>query len=67
MAEQMALASPKFRDIYVQSLKTILSVTDYYTEIKKLWDDYNAITKIPHCSCGFECASLKAMHKMIDR
>jgi len=43
-----------------------LSVADYFTEIKKLWDEYNAITTIPHCSCGLECASLKAVHKMID-
>lgn len=43
-----------------------LSVADYYTEIKKLWDEYNAITVIPHCSCGLECASYKAIQNMID-
>ena len=43
-----------------------LFVADYYTEIKKLWDEYNAITTIPHCSCGMECDSLKTIHKMID-
>ena len=43
-----------------------LSVADYFTEIKKLWDEYSAITIIPHCSCGLECASLKAVNKMID-
>ena len=43
-----------------------LSVADYFTEIKKLWDEYGAITTIPHCSCGLECASLKAVHKLIE-
>jgi len=43
-----------------------LSVTDYFTKIKKLWDEYNDITIIPHCSCGMECASLKVVHKMIN-
>jgi len=43
-----------------------LSVADYFTEIKKLWDEYSAITIIPHCSCGLECASLKAVLKLIE-
>ena len=43
-----------------------LSVADYFTEIKKFWDEYSAITIIPHCAYGLECASLKAVHKMID-
>lgn len=42
-----------------------LSVADYFTGIKKLWDEYNAITTIPHCSIGIECASLIAVHKII--
>jgi len=41
-------------------------VPNYFTEIKKLWDEYSAITTIPHCACGLKCASLKAVHKMID-
>ena len=33
-----------------------LSVADYFTEIKKLWDEYSPITIIPYCACGLECA-----------
>lgn len=43
-----------------------LSVADYFTQIKKLWDDYNGMIIIPHCNCGAECASLKAAHKLVQ-
>ena len=43
-----------------------LFVAYYFTEIKKLWDEYNATTTITHCSCGLKCASLKAVHKLIE-
>ena len=42
-----------------------LSVADYFTQIKKLWDDYNGMITIPHCTCGLECVSLVAAHKLI--
>ena len=43
-----------------------LSIADYFTQIKKLWDDYNSIITIPHCNYGVECASLKAAYKLIQ-
>jgi len=43
-----------------------LSVADYFTQIKKLWDDYNSLITIPHCGCGAECASLVAAYKLIQ-
>jgi len=43
-----------------------LPVADYFTHIKQLWDDYNSLITIPSCSCGLECASLKAARKMIQ-
>jgi len=42
-----------------------MSVADYFTQIKKLWDDYNGLISIPHCSCRVECASLIAAYKLI--
>jgi len=42
-----------------------MSVADYFTQIKKLWDDYNSMITIPHCRCGVECASLVAANKLI--
>jgi len=43
-----------------------LSVADYFTQIKKMWDDYNSMISIPpRCSCGITCASLKAINKII--
>jgi len=43
-----------------------LSVADYFTQIKKKWDDYNSMIRIPLCNCGIECASFKAAHKLIQ-
>ena len=40
-------------------------VADYFTHIKKLWDDYNSLITIPQCSCGAGRASLVAAHKLI--
>jgi len=42
-----------------------LSVANYFTQIKKLWDDCNGFISIPHCNCGVECASLIAAYKLI--
>jgi len=42
-----------------------LSIGDYFTHIKKLWDDYNCMITIPYCQCRAECASLIAAHKLI--
>ena len=52
------------RDLYVTSQNN-LSVADYFTQIKKLWDDYNSMISIPHCNCCLDCASLNAATKMI--
>ena len=41
------------------------SVADYFTQIKRMWDDYNSMVSIPHCSCGITCASLIATNKLI--
>ena len=53
------------RDLYVVSQNN-LSIADYFTHIKKMWDDYNSMVTIPHCGCGIECASLIAAQKMIQ-
>ena len=42
-----------------------LSVADYFTQIKKLWDDYNGLISIPHCNCGVECVNLITAYKLI--
>ena len=42
-----------------------LPIADYFTQIKKLWDDYNVLITIPYCACGVECASLIAAYKLI--
>jgi len=52
------------RDLYVVSQNN-LSIADYFTQIKNMWDDYNSMITIPHCSCGLTCASLIAATKMI--
>jgi len=52
------------RELYVVSQNN-LSVADYFTQIKKMWDDYNSMITIPHCDCGINCANLKAATKMI--
>ena len=44
-----------------------LSMADYFTQINKICDDYNGLIIIPHCSCGLECANLKAANKLIKR
>lgn len=44
-----------------------LSVTAYYTQIKKLWDEYHSMVNIPKCSLGAECASLNALNKFHPR
>jgi len=41
-------------------------MADYFTQTKKMWDDYTSLITIPHCSCGFECASFKAANKLIQ-
>ena len=43
-----------------------LSIANYFTQIKKEWDDYDSIITIPNCNCGVECASLKAAYKLIQ-
>ena len=43
------------------------SVTEYFTQIKKLWDAYNSIISLPCCSTSGElCVSLIAAKKMIQ-
>ena len=42
-----------------------LSVADYSTQIKKLWDDSNGLISIPHCNGGVECANLIVAYKLI--
>ena len=41
-------------------------MVDYFTQIKKMWDDYNSLITIPFCNCGVECVSLKAAQKLIQ-
>ena len=43
-----------------------MSVADYFTQIKKLWDDYNRMITILQCSCGAECATLIVAYKLIQ-
>lgn len=43
-----------------------MSIATYFTQIKKLWDDYNSFITITLCSCGHECASYKAVTKLIQ-
>ena len=52
------------RDLYVVSQNN-LSVADYFTQIKKMWDDYNSMISIPLCNCGVTCASFVAADKLI--
>ena len=42
------------------------SVADYFTRIKRMWDDYNSMISIAHCSCDVTCASLIAVNKMVQ-
>lgn len=43
-----------------------LSVTEYFTQIKKLWDAYNIIISLPCCTTsGDRCVSLIAAKKLI--
>ena len=43
-----------------------LSITEYFTQIKKLWDAYNSVITLPCCvTSGDSCVSLKAAKKMI--
>jgi len=53
------------RDLYVVSQNN-LSIADYFTHIKKMWDDYNSMVTIPHCGCGIKCASRIAAQQMIQ-
>jgi len=52
------------RDVCLISQNNV-SIADYFTQIKKLWNDYNGLISIPHCNCGVECASLIAGYKLI--
>jgi len=53
------------RDLYSISQGN-MSILDYFTYIKKLWDDYNSLIIIPYCACGMECASYNAVNKLIQ-
>ena len=33
-----------------------MSVANCFTQINKLWNDYNSMITIPHSRCGAECA-----------
>ena len=48
------------RDLYVVS-QSNLSIADYITHIKKMWDDYNSMVTIPHCGYGNDSASMIAI------
>ena len=43
-----------------------MSIADYFTQIKKIWDDYNSLTIIPTCPCGGECQTLQSVHKIFQ-
>jgi len=54
------------RDLYVIS-EGHLSVTEYFTQIKKLWDAYNSIISLPCCNTSGESyVSLVAAKKLIQ-
>ena len=53
------------RDLCTMSQNN-LSMANYFTQIKKKWDDYNSMITIPLCNCGIEYASFKAAHKLIQ-
>ena len=42
-----------------------LSVAYYFTQIKKIWNNYNSMITIPLCNCGADCASFLTIHKLI--
>lgn len=39
-----------------------MTLTQYYTKLKKCWDELNCLTLVPECSCG----ATKAMTEMVD-
>lgn len=46
--------------------QNVLSVAEYFTKIKNFWNECTLTIIIPHCKRGMDCASLAAVHKMIE-
>jgi len=42
-------------------------IASYFTEIKKLWDEYDSMLSVPTCSCGISCATYIHDQKMKER
>uniref|UniRef100_A0A7C8Z3N9 Retrotransposon Copia-like N-terminal domain-containing protein n=1 Tax=Opuntia streptacantha TaxID=393608 RepID=A0A7C8Z3N9_OPUST len=42
-------------------------IASYFTEIKKLWDEYESMLSVPTCSCGINCATYIHDQKMKER
>ena len=43
-----------------------MSIADYFTQLKRLWDDYNSLIIIRSCPCGEKCHTLKFVHQLIE-
>ncbi|XP_075091703.1 uncharacterized protein LOC142171890 [Nicotiana tabacum] len=41
----------------------VLDITDYYTRMKKLWEELNTLSAKTHCSCVCTCGAKENMHK----
>jgi len=41
-------------------------MADYFTQIKKIWNDNNSMIVIPHCNCGLTCPTFITATKMIN-
>jgi len=53
------------RDLCVVSQNN-QSMANYFTRIKRMWDDYNSMISIPHYNCGVTCVNLIAANKMVQ-
>ena len=45
----------------------IMSVSQYYTKLKKTWDELNSLMSLPLCSCHpCTCGNIKALSYILD-
>jgi len=43
-----------------------MSIVDYYTKLKLLWDDYSSLIIIPTCPCGEKCQTYDSVQNLIQ-
>ncbi|KAL0370492.1 UNVERIFIED_CONTAM: hypothetical protein Sangu_0367300 [Sesamum angustifolium] len=41
-----------------------MSITEYYTKLKKLWDELRCVALTPRCMCGCTCGASKEIAEM---